>query len=91
MICCPNTFGKRSGERKEEERGFRGEERGEQEREVGGKREREELTTTTPSTSVLGRGGFRGEEKTRGGGREDYDEEFPVFSGTFFPVSDEFP
>ena len=90
MICCPNTFGKRSGERKEEERGFRGEESREQERGVGGKREREELTST-PSTSVLGRGGFRGEEKTRGGGREDYDEEFPVFSGTFFPVSDEFP
>ena len=58
-----------------------------------GRREREELTT--PSTPVFGRGGFGGEgkeEETRGGGEEDYDsDEFPILSGTFFPVSDEFP
>ena len=66
---------------------------GEVERRVGGegRREREELTT--PSTPVFGRGGFAGgeEEEPRGGGEEDYGDEFPVFSGTFFPVSDEFP
>ena len=132
MICCPSSFGRKSGgredgrgfkgeERREQEMGvggnredgrvFRGEERREQERRLGAggrKREREELTT--PSTSVFGRGGFGnvgggeeddtiggfgnggGEEETKGGGEEDYGEEFPVFSaGTFFPVSDEFP
>ena len=59
---------------------------------AGGRREREELTT--PSTSVFGRGGFGNggeEEEARGGGEEDYGDEFPVFSGTFFRVCDEFP
>ena len=68
-----------------------------EERRVGGegRREREELTT--PSTPVFGRGGFGGkeekEEETRGGGEEDYEaDEFPILSsGSFFPVSDEFP
>ena len=64
-------------------------------RRVGGegRREREELTT--PSTPVLSRGGFGEEgkeEETRGGGEDDYgSDEFPILSGSFFPVSDEFP
>ena len=66
-----------------------GEERGGGE----GRREREELST--PSTPVLSRGGFGEEgkeEETRGGGEDDYgSDEFPILSGTFFPVSDEFP
>ena len=105
MICCPSTFARRSGGREEEikeneqkvggdgKRGFGGDGRREQERKVGGdgRREREELTT--PSTPVFGRGGFGGgEEEPRGGGEEDYGDEFPVFSASaFFPVSDEFP
>ena len=90
MICCPTSFGRRSGEREKGGRVSGGEER------VGGegRREREELTT--PSTPVSGRGGFEVEDKEeepRGGGEEDFaSDEFPILSsGSFFPVSDEFP
>ena len=89
MICCPSSFGRRSGGR-QDGRGFEGKER----RVGGGGRRKEGEELTTPSTSVFGREGFGNggeEEEARGGGEEDYGEEFPVFSGTFFPASDEFP